>query len=155
MLMGVEWMSQPRRERPPMSELSDIKRDLFFSLLNDAGRVFVHVRPSMEIEIGRRGLLGDELKNGITLVFNSHMKFDWGPMGIEATLVFGSTPEKCFIPNSAIDAIYSPELKVQLLMEQSDDITDPKDKIKHDSVTSGKQHPQPPVKKGDGNAESL
>jgi len=134
-----------------MSELADIKRDLFFRLLDDAGRVFVHVRPSMEIEIGRRGLLGEELKNGITLVFNSHMKFDWGPMGIEATLVFGSTPEKCFIPDGAIDAIYSPELKVQLLMEQSDDTPGPKDKVKHDSQHPGKHHPHAPVKKGDGN----
>jgi len=134
-----------------MSELADIKRDLFFRLLDDAGRVFVHVRPSMELEIGRRGLLGDELNNGITLVFNSHMKFDWGPMGIEATLVFGSTPEKCFIPDNAIDSIYSPELKVQLLMEQSEDTPGPKDKFKHGFEPSGKHHSHAPVRKGDGN----
>jgi hypothetical protein len=111
-----------------MSELADIKRDLFYRLLDDAGRVFVHVRPSMELEIGRRGLVGDELNNGITLVFNSHMKFDWGDYGIEAALVFGSTPEKCFIPTEAIDAIYSPELKVQLLMEQEDDASKSRDR---------------------------
>ncbi|MFC1549359.1 ClpXP protease specificity-enhancing factor SspB [Nitrospirota bacterium] len=110
-----------------MNELADIKKDLFFRLLDGAGRVFVHVLPSMELEIGRRGLVGDELENGITLVFNSHMKFDWGDYGIEVTLVFGSTPEKCFIPTDAIDAIYSPELKVQLLMEQTDDVSKPRD----------------------------
>jgi len=103
-----------------MSELAEIKKSLFYRLLEDAGRVFIHIRPSMELEIGRRGLLGEELKSGITLVFNSHMNFDWGDYGIEATLVFGSTPEKCFIPAEAIDAVYSPELKVQLLMEQDD-----------------------------------
>lgn len=103
-----------------MSELADIKKDLFYRLLDDAGRVFIHVRPSMELEIGRRGLLGEELNNGLTLVFNSHMNFDWGEYGIEVTLVFGTTPEKCFIPTEAIEAVYSPELKVQLLLEQGE-----------------------------------
>lgn len=132
-----------------MSELADIKRDLFFRLLDDAGRVFVHVRPSMDIEIGRRGLIGDELKNGITLVFNSHMKFDWGPIGIEATLVFGSTPEKCFIPFDAVDAIYSPELKVQLLMEHADEASEPMGSTKPPAKVDSSV-PDSTVRKGDG-----
>jgi hypothetical protein len=132
-----------------MSELADIKRDLFYRLMDDAGRVFVHVRPSMELEIGRRGLVGDELNNGITLVFNSHMKFDWGDYGIEVTLVFGSTPEKCFIPADAIDAVYSPELKVQLMMEQADDMSRPRDsKDNKDKVT--KSASTDPVTKAEG-----
>ena len=98
-----------------MNELDNIKRDLFFALLNDVGRVYVHVIPSMELEIGRRGLVGDELENGITLVFNSKMKFTWDEFGIEATLVFGTTPEKCFFPVSAIGSVYSPEIDVQLV----------------------------------------
>lgn len=102
-----------------MKELDNIKRDLFFALLNDAGRVYIHVLPSMELEIGRRGLVGDELKNGITLVFNSRMKFTWDEYGIEATMVFGSTPEKCFFPAAAIDSVYSPELDVQLTAGQA------------------------------------
>ena len=131
-----------------MSELADIKRDLFFMLLEDAGRVFVHVRPSMELEIGRRGLIGDELNDGITLVFNSRMKFDWGDYGIEATLAFGSTPEKCFIPTDAIDSVYSPEMKVQLTLEHVDDTARPKDS------TAGKPAPKAKplsIKKGEGN----
>jgi len=132
------------------SDLGDIKRDLFYRLLNDAGRVFVHVRPSMELEIGRRGLVGDELKNGITLVFNSRMKFDWGDYGIEVTLVFGSTPEKCFIPSNAIDSVYSPELKVQLLMEQSDEAPPAMDRNNHGA---GEKHSDKAVRsaKVDGN----
>ena len=131
-----------------MSELDDIKRDLFFRLLDDAGRVFIHVRPSMELEIGRRGLLGDELENGITLVFNSRMKFDWGDYGIEATLAFGSTPEKCFIPTAAIDSVYSPELKVELTLEPVDDTARPKDSPGSKPVSKVKPLP---AKKGEGN----
>lgn len=120
-----------------MGELSDIKKDLFYRLLDDAGRVFIHVRPSMELEIGRRGLVGEELNNGITLVFNSHMNFDWGDFGIEVTLVFGTTPEKCFIPAEAIEAVYSPELKVQLLTEQVEGEGDRKGK----QVSEEKERP--------------
>ena len=130
-----------------VSELAEIKRDLFFRLLDDAGRVFIHVRPSMDLEIGRRGLVGEELKNGITLVFNSRMKFLWGDYGIEATLVFGTTPEKCFIPSEAIDSVYSPEMKVELSMELTDRPPGPDERGRQGDHAAGSSA----VRKAEGN----
>ena len=107
-----------------MSKLNELKRDVFFYLLDEVGRVFIHAQPSMDLEIGKRGLVGDELKEGITLVFNSKMKFEWGDYGIEVTLVFGTAPEKCFVPLEAIDAVYSPERNIQFTLEVDDEPVD-------------------------------
>lgn len=133
-----------------VDELKDIKRDLFFRLMEDAGRVFIHVTPSMELEIGRRGLVGDEINNGITLVFNSRMKFDWSEYGIEATLAFGSTPEKCFIPEAAIVEIYSPELKVQFVSEPPPEVKSAQGKKPQKKQGSDKKAPLH-VEKAEGN----
>jgi len=42
------------------------------------------------------------------------MKFNWDGQAITATLVFGSKPEKCYIPLNAIAGIFSPDLRIQL-----------------------------------------
>jgi hypothetical protein len=42
------------------------------------------------------------------------MKFAWDDHGITATLAFGSSSQKCYIPADSIAAIYSPEMQVQL-----------------------------------------
>src|SRR5512136_1066987 len=96
--------------------LGSLKRHVFFELLNLAGRVFVLVEPSESVVLGRRGFSEDEKKNGIVLVFNSKMKFDWDDKVIRATLVFGTAPQKCVIPVEAIIAVYSPEAGAQFIV---------------------------------------
>lgn len=99
-----------------MPELNVLKREVFFSLLDIAQRVFVHVKPSEHVVIGRRGLVESEVDEGIVLVFNPGMNFIWADDAIEATLVFGGNAEKCYVPASEILAIYSPDAGVQFIV---------------------------------------
>jgi hypothetical protein len=104
-----------------MADLNDLKRDFFFRLLEMAGRVFVMIRYSDDVVVGRRGFLEEEKEDGLVLVFNDKMKFTWDEAGISATLVFGTAPEKCFIPADNIVSVYSPELKVHLAVTPEED----------------------------------
>jgi len=104
-----------------MAKLDDIKRHVFFEFLNLAGRAFIIVNCSRNVILGKRGFTEEEKKNGIILVFNSRMNFIWDERGISATLVFGNTPQKCFIPPGDIMAIYSPELDAQFIAGQPAD----------------------------------
>jgi hypothetical protein len=93
--------------------VNDLKKQIFFEMLDLAGRVFVLIRHSDSVVIGRRGFLPGEKEKGLVLVFNRKMHFQWDEPGITAKLVFGSTPEQCFIPNDDILSIFSPELLCQ------------------------------------------
>jgi hypothetical protein len=93
--------------------LAELKKQVFYDMLTISGRVFVAVRYGDDVVIGNRGFLPQEKEKGIILVFNQKMKFTWDDKGITATLVFGSTPEKCFIPQERIMNIFSPELNAQ------------------------------------------
>lgn len=95
--------------------LNNLKKHIFFEFLNMVGRVFIVVRYSDRVIIGNRGFTSEEKEKGIILVFNLKMKFHWDEHGINATLVFGTTPQKCFIPETDIIAIYSPELNAQFV----------------------------------------
>lgn len=97
-------------------KLNDLKKTVFYELLNMAGRVFIVVGYSENVSIGGRGFLPEEKENGLVLVFNTRMNFSWEEEGITVTLVFGSTPQKCFIPVEDITAIYSPEQQAQFIV---------------------------------------
>jgi hypothetical protein len=96
-----------------ISDINELKRKVFFEMLNLTGRAFVLVEHTHEVVIGKRGFLPAEKEKGLILVFNSRMNFEWDDSGISANLVFGSTPEKCFIPHDAVVSIFSPELSAQ------------------------------------------
>ena len=91
-------------------DLTGLKKHIFYELLELAGRVFILVRYSDDVIIGRRGFLPEEKEKGLVLVFNKKMNFSWDDEGISVTLVFGTSPEKCFIPKESITTIFSPEL---------------------------------------------
>lgn len=93
--------------------LEELKKQVFYDLLNIAGRVFIAIAYSDDVVIGRRGFLPEEQEKGLILVFNNTMKFTWDDHGISTTLAFGTTPEKCFIPQGSIMTIFSPELNAQ------------------------------------------
>jgi hypothetical protein len=95
--------------------LNSLKKHIFYELLDVAERVMVLVRHSPDVVIGNRGFVGEEKESGVVLVFNPKMKFTWDEYGISATLVFGSAPQKCFIPAGSIAAVYSPELNIQFV----------------------------------------
>ncbi len=93
--------------------LDELRKQVFFDMLKLAGRVFVAVSYGDDVVIGKRGFLPPEKEKGIILVFNQKMNFTWDDGGITATLVFGTTPEKCYIPQRRIMTIFSPELNAQ------------------------------------------
>ena len=97
------------------SKTNEIKKRVFHEMLDLAGRVFIVARYSENVTIGNRGFTEDEKKNGIVLIFNASMNFSWDDSGIFSTLVFGTSPQKCFIPADDIVAIYSPELNSQFI----------------------------------------
>ncbi len=98
-----------------VNDINDLKKKVFYDLLSLAGRVFIIIKHSEEVVIGKRGFLDDEKKNGLILVFNRKMKFIWDGGLLEAKLVFGATPHKCIIPVDSIVAVYSPDLNVQFV----------------------------------------
>ncbi|MFN3395167.1 MAG: hypothetical protein ACK4Z9_00025 [Thermodesulfovibrionales bacterium] len=97
-------------------EINELKKKVFYEMLNLGGRVFILVRYSDNVMIGKRGFTEEEKKNGIILVFNQRMNFSWDDSGISATLVFGTTPERCFIPSDDIIFVFSPELRSQFIV---------------------------------------
>jgi len=98
-----------------VSNLNDLKKRIFFDMLSLAGRVFIVVRYAETVVIGNRGFTPDEKEQGLVLVFNRIMQFDWDDTGIHASLGFGSKVEKCFIPPDEIIAVFSPELTAQFV----------------------------------------
>jgi len=112
--------------------LEELKKQVFYDLLNIAGRVFIAVKYGDDVFIGKRGFLPEEREKGLVLVFNQKMHFTWDDTGIATTLAFGTTPEKCFIPQESIMTIFSPELNAQfsVLPKGGDDAIIPKKEIK-------------------------
>lgn len=100
--------------------VNNLKKHTFYELLSETGRVMILVKYSPDVVIGRRGFVGDEKKAGLTLAFNERIKFVWDDYGITATLAFGTSSQKCFIPAGSIAAVYSPEMRVQLFTAVSE-----------------------------------
>ncbi|MBF0591994.1 MAG: hypothetical protein HQL02_07890 [Nitrospirae bacterium] len=98
-----------------IKQLNDLKKDVFYDILEIVGRVFIIVKYSEDVLIGNRGFINDEKQEGIMLVFNARMNFAWNDDVLDATLVFGTTAQQCIIPVQYIIAIYSPELQTQFV----------------------------------------
>ena len=103
-----------------MKEINELKRDVFFRLLDVVGRVFIVVEYGDDVQIGQRGFLEQEKEQGIVLVLNSKMNFTWDEFGIEVALVFGTRAEKCVIPIDRVIMVYSPEAGVQFVVRQAE-----------------------------------
>lgn len=102
------------------TDLNGIKRQVFFDMMDLAGRVFILVDHHEDVSIGKRGFLPEEMEKGIILVFNKRMNFEWGDDGISARLVFGANTEKCYIPMEHIVSVFSPELSAQFSVIPAD-----------------------------------
>ena len=98
-----------------VTNLNELKKQVFYDMLDLVGRVFILVRYSDDVVIGKRGFTPAEKEKGLVLVFNKRMNFEWDDSGISVTLVFGSTAESCFVPIDSILSIFSPELSAQFL----------------------------------------
>ena len=107
-------------------KLNNLKKHIFLEFMDTIGRAFALVRYSENVVLGNRGFTQDEKDNGIVLVFNSKMNFLWDEHGITANLVFGTSPQKCFIPADSVMAVYSPELNAQFVSSPLNEKTDQK-----------------------------
>ncbi len=96
-----------------VSDLNELKKKIFFDMLDLIGRVFILANFSPDVVIGNRGFLPEEREKGMVLVFNRRMNFEWGAEGISAKLVFGPATHECFIPHDAVVSVFSPELSAQ------------------------------------------
>lgn len=99
-----------------LNRLNNLKRNTFFEILDLVGRVFIVVDYDESVVIGNRGFLPEEKERGLVLVFNKRMNFLWQSEALEATLIFGERPEKCYIPTNFITGVFSPDLRVQLVV---------------------------------------
>jgi hypothetical protein len=99
-----------------VSSLDDLRKRIFYDMLDLAGRVFILARHSSDVVIGNRGFLPEEKEKGIVLVFNKRMNFEWTSSGISAKLVFGAETHQCFIPHDSIMSVFSPELSAQFVV---------------------------------------
>lgn len=117
-----------------IERLNKLKKHIFYEILDLQGRVFVFIKYSDDVIIGRRGFLPEEKENGLILVFNKHMTFQWDESGITASLIFGSTVEKCFVPSSNIISVYSPELNLQLTLVNEQDFAAEEEKVEEEKV---------------------
>ncbi len=117
-------------------KLDRLKRHVFHELLELTGRVFVVVKYSEEVLIGDRGFLPEEKENGLVLVLNKRMNFKWDDYGLDARLVFGTSPQHCIVPARHIIGVYSPELSSQFLCLTEDGPEDPPESVK-DRPTAG------------------
>lgn len=120
--------------------VEELKKQVFYDMLNIAGRVFIAVSYSEDVVIGKRGFLPQEREKGLVLVFNQKMHFTWDDLGITTTLAFGTTPEKCFIPQESIMTIFSPELNAQF-SALSKEGEDPKTLQKKTKISEKKAAP--------------
>lgn len=94
-------------------KIGNLKRHIFYELLNLAGSVFIVVRYDPSVVVGRRGFLPEEEEKGLILVFNRRTNLRWEDGFIDTKLVFGTAVEHCIIPEEHIIVIYSPEMNTQ------------------------------------------
>lgn len=99
-----------------IERLNYLKRTIFFEILEMAGRVFIIVDYDESVVIGKRGFLPEEKERGLVLVFNKRMSFAWQADALVANLVFVDKPEKCYIPINFITGVFSPDLRIQMVM---------------------------------------
>lgn len=110
-------MAETPSPGPDPGRLNRLKQTVFYELLETVGRVFIVIRHSERVRIGRRGFLPEEMERGLVLVINPSMKFSWEDGWFRARLVFGQTPEDCVVPEEDIVAVHSPEARTQLVCE--------------------------------------
>ncbi|MCI0468670.1 MAG: ClpXP protease specificity-enhancing factor SspB [Nitrospirae bacterium] len=113
--------------------LNSLKKHIFYELMGLAGRVFILIKYSEGVVIGRRGFTPEEKKDGLVLVFNRRMNFSWDEEGIAVNLVFGNSPQKCYIPADAITAVYSPDINAQFVVSSQP----PKTFVQEQAVEKG------------------
>jgi hypothetical protein len=97
--------------------MSDFRQNIFQEILKTYEKFYVHLMPHPELVIGSRGLLGDENKNGLVLVFSQHSydKLSLEQDCITVNMKFSGSWESLYIPINAISAIFNDPVKPEFM----------------------------------------
>lgn len=91
-----------------LKELRKFKKELFNIYWDNASTFYAHVLPHPNLEIGKRGLVGEEEKSGIVLAFGATACKEISSFDdyLYAELQFGYSWEKLIIPWDSIFRFY-------------------------------------------------
>ena len=119
--------------------LREFKASIFDLFWEKFGTFYIHILPHPNLEIGKRGLVGNENESGIVLVFGPHAvkSISSQPEYLYAELQFGYTWEKLIVPWDCIFGIYDKNqnsvIKMKVFNENIDfsDYTEEQENKKH------------------------
>lgn len=97
--------------------MNEFRQNVFQEILKTYEKFYVHLMPHPELIIGSRGLLGDENKNGLVLVFgpNSYDKLSLESDCITVNMKFSGSWESLYIPLNAISAVFNDPVKPEFM----------------------------------------
>ncbi|PLX66368.1 MAG: hypothetical protein C0602_11955 [Denitrovibrio sp.] len=97
--------------------MNEFRRTIFQEILKEYEKFYVHLMPHPELIIGSRGLLGEESKNGIVLVFSPHSydKLSLEKECITVNMKFSGSWESLYVPLNAISAIFNDPVKPEFM----------------------------------------
>ncbi len=91
--------------------------NIFREIIDNYEKFFVHLMPHPQLIIGSRGLIGDETKNGIVLVFSSYSydKLNIDSECVTVNMKFSGNWESLYIPIECISAIFNDPVKPEFM----------------------------------------
>lgn len=97
--------------------MEGFQQTIFKDIISHYEKFFVHLMPHPKLIIGSRGLVGDEKKNGIVLVFSgySYDKLNVDEDGITVNMKFSGSWESIYIPVESISAIFNDPVKPEFM----------------------------------------
>jgi len=97
--------------------MGDFRLNVLKEILNSYEKFFIHLMPHPELIIGSRGLVGEEKKNGIVLVFSSYSydKLSMEDDSVTVNMKFSGSWESLYIPVDAISAIFNDPVKPEFM----------------------------------------
>ncbi|MCE9502044.1 MAG: stringent starvation protein B [Leptospira sp.] len=120
--------------------LREFKASVFDVFWEKFGTFYIHIMPHQSLEIGKRGLVGEEKESGIILILGPRAVRDVSsqPEYLYAELQFGYTWEKLFIPWDAVFRMYDKNQSsvVQMrIFNEPVDFDEPGNKAKKKTIT--------------------
>jgi len=97
--------------------MNEFRQNVFKEILNNYEKFYMHLMPHPELVIGSRGLIGDEVTNGIVLVFSSlsYDKLMLEDEFITVNMKFSGSWESLYIPMNSISAIFNDPVKPEFM----------------------------------------
>lgn len=97
--------------------MDTFRQNIFQEILKTYEKFYVHLMPHPELIIGSRGLIGDENKNGLVLVFGPHSydKLSLENECITVNMKFSGSWESLYIPLNSVSAIFNDPVKPEFM----------------------------------------